>query len=292
MESATFIAFVFAILSPFIWGTMNVLDKYIVSHKIKHILGFAFIAGMVNLFYGMVLALFLDWNGIGWKEMVIPGIVGFVMGLMFFFYYFMIQKDDVSTVVGFIYLYPLVVALLSFVFLHEVLSFLSYVGILLVMSGLLLLVFRRTKRLSGLWIIIGFAVMIGVNEFLIKVSTSSLPTWHAVAVNTIVMGLTVFCSFPFVRKGIVSELRNLGWAFLNESLTFLGITALYIAMAQLSATIVSSVSATQPLAVLLIELLATSLGWKITSEGSVVKKLVPLSLIVVGVILLSLTVLS
>jgi hypothetical protein len=57
-------------------------------------------------------------------------------------------------------------------------------------------------------------------------------------------------------------------------------------MSGLPATIVSSIGAIQPLAVLFIEKILQMLGIKLTHNGSFSQKILPLTLIVLGVIII------
>ena len=38
----------FAIISPILWAAMNVVDKYVISHKVKHTAGYIPVAGIAN----------------------------------------------------------------------------------------------------------------------------------------------------------------------------------------------------------------------------------------------------
>ena len=89
-----------------------------------------------------------------------------------------------------------------------------------------------------------------------------------------------------IRLGFPRELKNIKWALLTESLTFLGILTTYFAMAGLPATIVSSLAAIQPFAVLVLEYLAIKIGININLENNFSKKIIPILLIVIGAILL------
>lgn len=281
---------IFAIISPFAWGSMNIVDKYVVSQRVKNALSYAWITAFVNVMIGGVFAVFLDWSSVRISDMLFPVLAGILLGSQFFPYYLLLQKEDVSHLIGFIYFYPVIVSLLSFLFLHEVLSLLSYVGMVVTLIGVVLLSVRIGKLQLKMtaWLIALMILVVAVYEFFIKVAVSDIPFWNGTAVSVIFMGLTVMVLAVYgpVRRGIPTEWHNLKWAVLSESLTFVGILTVYFAMSGLPATIVSSLAATQPLAVLLLENILTRSGIPIARDTALFKKLIPIIVIVLGVLLL------
>lgn len=281
---------IFAIISPFIWGFMNVLDKFVISHKVKNSLSFTVVAGIANIAIGILLALFLDWRGISFVDLLSPAIAGSIFGLHFFIYYYALGKEDASNLIGFMYVYPIIVAILSFLFLNEKLSVISYIGICLILLGAVFLSVKAKKiRLKvSLWMIVSLIIIVALYEFFIKVATNNLPVLNGIAISAVCVGFVIILGLfnKNIRLGFPRELKNIKWALLTESLTFLGILTTYFAMAGLPATIVSSLAAIQPFAVLVLEYLAIKIGININLENNFSKKIIPILLIVIGAILL------
>ncbi|MGE0793113.1 MAG: EamA family transporter [Candidatus Woesearchaeota archaeon] len=286
---STHLAFIIAIISSFIWGFMNVLDKFVVSHKVKNVLSFTIVAGIVNLIIGIILASFLSWKNIFWNDLFFPAIAGLIFGSQFFIYYYMLGKEDVSNVIGFVYFYPIVVAILSFFFLNETLSLISYLGMSLILLGVIFLSVKTKKvRLNVSFWLIGLLILIvAFYEFFIKMATNNLPEFNGIAISSICIGISILFGLfnKKIRIGVPKELKNFKWALANESLTFMGIIATYLAMNGLPATIVASIGATQPLTVLFLESLSHKMGFKISVENNFRKNLIPILFIVFGVIL-------
>jgi len=290
MEIQILLPLIFAILSPFFWGLMNVLDKFVIMHKVKNPISFAFIAGMVHLAIGILLALFLGWHGFTIRELWPAALAGILLGSQFYFYYLMLAKEDVSNIIGFVYFYPIIISILSFLFLHEVLSVYSYIGMALIIAGVISLSIR-TKKIKlklGIWMIVSLIFVVALYEFFIKVSTINLPELNGIAVNSIFIGLALLpvLLHKKTRGCLAFELKNIKWAALNESFTFLGIATTYFAMKGLPATVVSSLAATQPLIVLFIEKAFHKAGLHICSDQKLAPKLISISLIVAGILLL------
>lgn len=290
MVNSIFWPLIFAIISPFIWGLVNILDKFVISHKVKNPLSFAVVAGIVALMIGVILSLFLDWKGIVLTSLIFPAAAGIIFGFQYFLYYYILNKEDVSDIIGFEYSYPILVAILSFLFLNEILSLISYLGISLILFGAIMLSLKKKKikfKIS-LWILIIFVAIIALYEFFVKISTTNLPEWNGIAISNICLGFTILLGLfnKKIRGKFLTELKNIKWAMLNESLTFLGIVTLFFAMAGLPATIVSSIAATQPFAVLILEFLANKIGMNISVDTNFRKKIIPIFMIVAGVVLI------
>lgn len=279
-----------AIASPIIFGFMNVFDKTIVSHKVKKPLTYTSIAGLINLFIGIILAIFLDWEGITLNSMIFPVLAGILFGVQFYLYFIILSKEDISHIIGILYIYPIIVAFLSLLFLNEILSIYGYIGMFLILAGVLMLSGRlkKIKLKVGVWMLIMMILTVGFSEFFIKIATNNLPELNGLAINSIFIGLTIIpvLLFSNVRKHFKQEIKNFKWAFISEVLTFLGLGTLYFAMKGMPATVVSSLSATQPLAVLFFEKIFHKFGADICRDVNLWAKLIPIVLIVIGVILL------
>lgn len=277
-----------AVVSPFVYGFMNVLDKFVVSKKVESPFGFTIVAGLVNLIIGIILACIIDWQGIILTDCIMPVIAGSIFGAQFFLYYHILSREDVSSVIGFVYAYPIIVAILSYLFINESLSAISYLGMLITISGVLMLSIRtyKIKLKVALWTILVLTLNVAVYEFLIKVATIRIPAINGIAATIIAIGLTIMLGLFHTptRTGFTKELRNIKWAFFSEILTFLGIATTYFAMAGLSASVVSSLAATQPLTVLLTERFFKRLD--ITRDTNFKGKILPIAIIVLGVIVI------
>ena len=284
------ISLIMAIISPFIWGFMNNLDKFVVSRKIKNSLSYTIVAGLVNLCIGVILALFLDWSNLTLGDLGFPLLAGALIGSEFFLYYYMLSKEDVSKVIGLTYVYPIVVALLSFLFINEKLSLISYLGMGLILFGVLTLSIKskKIKIKVSIWVIVLMILIIALDEFFVKIATTNIPELNGISLSCIAAGLVISLGFIHrkTRMGFTKELKNIKWAILIESLTFFGIFTTYFAMAGLPATTVSSLGATQPLAVLIIEKIFNKMGFSISRDKNFLSKLIPVSLIVLGVIIM------
>jgi len=282
------LALILAILAPLIWASINILDKYVSSHKVKNPLSFTFLAGLVNLLAGILIALFINWN-YPFSSLLAPAITGILFGTQYYFWYFIYKHEDASHLIGLIYLYPLVVALLSFIFIKEILSISSYFGLGFILIGVLVLSLRlkQIKLKASLWMIIMAIFVTALYEFLAKIAVTNLPPSNAVAISLIFLGLTTSLVI-FHKKSRIKlkkEIANYKWAILNEGLTIIATFALFLPLTRLPVTFVAAVASIQPLIVLYLEK-SFNKSLNIVRDKDYLRKLIALLLIVLGVILL------
>jgi drug/metabolite transporter (DMT)-like permease len=284
------IALIAAIAAPLIWGLMNVIDKYIVSRKVKHILGFTGVVACFHILSGLIFALFLDWSNFNIFSSIPSIIAGVLYGCQFFSYYYLLSKKDASHTIGLLYIYPIIIAILSFVFLNELISLQGYIGMFLIILGALTLSLhiKKLNLLSGFGLIVPFILCVAISEFLMKVSTNNIPALNGFVLNLFIMGLTILSVLIFKdnRKGFLSEIKNFRWAVLSESFTFTGLLLIYLAMEGLPATIVTALAAIQPMFVVLFESIAIRMIGNMAQDKNFIKKLISIGLIVLGAILI------
>lgn len=282
----------FAFLSPLFYALMNVIDKYIIAHRVKNALSYTPIVGLATIIYSGTLAFFLDWSMITFQDVLLPLLSGSLLAIQTYIYLFMLKKQDVSSLIGFLYTYPIVVALLSFIILHERLSIAGYLGISLVIIGSVLLSarVRKMKIKVILWMMLSMIIITGLYEFVIKATTNNMPAWNGLSLNLIIFGVLSFAGLLFrpVRKDFLSEMRNLKWAFLSEAATFAAVMFAFLSMAGLKATIVSTISAIQPLILLFMEQFAQRRFGKFTKDLMILPRLTAIAFIVIGVAILCL----
>jgi drug/metabolite transporter (DMT)-like permease len=285
----------FAVLDPLFWGLADISHKYIISNKIRNGMSYLVIWGGVQLVAGIILASFLDWRGVTFTALLFPFFSGLLYGIESFLYITILKTEEVSHVLGFIYLYPAVTALLSWVFLDEVHGPVTYTGVLLVVVGVTFLSIKLgrqgvTFKIFGLLLLIG--TMIGVHVFLVKMATIRLGELQGISIDIIALGATLMLalfSAP-VRRSVPRDVRHLPWVLIGN-VELLGLACGYFAMARLPATIVSSIGALQIVVVIIFEHFLGQKRGKGSNnyfgERRLFPKLIPLSIIMAGVSMIS-----
>jgi uncharacterized membrane protein len=282
-------ALIYATLSPVFYALINVYDKYVVEHRAKKPLSYAVIDGSMIFLFAAVIAIFLDWSAVSLGSAIFPVICGILAGIGSWLYYLVIIKEDISHVVGIIYTYPIIVSMLSFLFLGEVIPFIGYVGMLISLTGIVLLSTRMKRMKLAIIIILACLILsISVGELLVKVSTNNMPAMNGAIIDCALMGLILAggCFITKIRSGVAAEFRNIPVAFAGSVILYIAVIFLFLAMTGLPATIVASIAAIQPLLVLVFERITDTFLGKISKDVYLLPKLGAILLIVVGVVLI------
>ena len=281
----------FALLAPLGWSGATIIDKFILANKVKHTLAYTEVTGLVGLVIATIVALFLDWSTVTITDLRFPALAGVLMGLFVYAYLYVLSKEDASDVTGYNYLYPVIAVMLAFLVLGEVLPFIGYVGVVLTTSGVLLLTTRRIGDLRR-EVILGICasiLILGCWSFIGRLAVISISEWHTAAVCGAVESLTLLgiLTVPSVRASFTKELRNARLALMSETFNFSGFVLFFFAVNRLPVGIATSLSAIMPLYVLFAERIVDARGGHIVKQHLFSHKILPLSLITAGVMILA-----
>jgi transporter family protein len=138
-------SYLFSILAALFWGMAPVLEKMGLS-RIPPLAGI-FVRSIVSAFLCAVIFstfyrdgwgwVFSEGSGKGILLLVISGISSALIGQ--FFYFSALKMGEASVAVGIASTYPLVAFFLSLIFLGESLTLYKVFGILLIVSGIIIL---------------------------------------------------------------------------------------------------------------------------------------------------------
>lgn len=281
-----------ALLSPLLYAVMYVLDKYVVSRKVKNDKSYLALTGIIYVVYSLILAAFLDWKNISFKDMILPIIIGVFITIQAYMYVHILHKEDISHFTGLEYTYPIIVAILSYIFLGERISLLGYIGLFVVIIGALLLSLRikEIKLRANKYILVGLIILIGLNEFIIKISTSNINVFNGIVITWIVYGLFLIPLLLW-KKNRIDFIKQKNIILIESMIDLIGYAALltlFIAMSGLPATIVSAIAISQILFTVVFEKIVDRFLGKIIRDRLILRKAVALSIIAIGVIILSL----
>ncbi len=166
----------------------------------------------------------------------------------------------------------------------------GYVGMVLTILGAIFLSVRFARvSTEGLGKIFLMAVLIAIGELFIKIAATNMPVWESVSLHVLASGATLIPLAFWKKEETAKEAKNWPWALCSYSIFLIALGVFYTAMGKLPATIVASLSSLQPLAVLLYERVLSSYYGKMVKDRLLTSKLWSISLIVLGVILLSLS---
>ncbi len=213
-----------------------------------------------------------------WKWLSISGLIGFVAGDYCLFKSYSYQSAKLSMLI--MSLAPPVATLAGTVILHERLTWLNGVGMLLVLSGIAIVILKHPESetnksrlnypLKGLLLALGGAVGQGVGAVFSKLGMGNYDPFASSQIRAItgIIGFIVIISFAGEWRSIAFSLKNkkamtplLIGSFFGP---FLGVSLSLLAFQHTSVGIASTLIATVPVFILIpsVMLFHESLNWK------------------------------
>ena len=274
------------------YGIMNVIDAHIVKKHVQHLIAFAAVTGIVNILFAIPLFL-IFWRQapISATGFWIAALGGIFFGVQTMIYYFFVQKEDISHVLGLAYVYPIFGLLIGTLFFHEQIQAINYIGCIIAMIGIWLTVRRSVNKWRFAIPVIGLAAIIAVQEAIMNIATQSathgISPYLAAPIQTFFMGLflVVFLLSRKERKHLSVELKNIKYALLAEIFTIGAALLLVLSYQYLPYVRVSFISVSQVLFVVAIEKIWSKFNPTIMQDTDLLQKFGALITIAIGICL-------
>ena len=173
---------IFALLSPLGYALVNVIEKFLLEKKIKNFYSYAVFTGFLYVVPISIIWYFVGFPDIDQKIASIALFVGLCCGMLHFLYYYALTKYEVSRIMGLFYIYPVFVALFSFLFIGERLSLVHYTAIAIAVFSTVFLGIEKHKekwRISHLfWIMMLASILPAVIDVSDKYLLGSYTYWE------------------------------------------------------------------------------------------------------------------
>jgi len=226
----------FSLLSRASWGVDNIIDKQLRETYLPDSLVLALITGVTSLSISLLIVLFNGLNWIGLTPVALVTLAGLIQFIAVFAFFQAVAKEEISRVIPLFQFTPILVLILSFLFLGEVLTFSNYIAFVLILIGGFLISIKRVAglfRLRGAfwWMVLSSSIY-AVQAVLLKSLYVSYSFWDL----TIYLGFGEFIptllAFLFVvniRNRFtkrISVLKSGGWQLLILGMFFTAIASL------------------------------------------------------------------
>jgi bacterial/archaeal transporter family protein len=257
---------IFAVLGTVLYSAGALLDKLILGSYIEDSKAYVVCQALASLVFTvpLIFAIGIDFV---YPESVFALIIGVLQVLPAIFYIKAVKVEEVSNVNALESLHLLPVALGSIFLLGETLTLRNYAGGLMILAGALLITYKRDKS-SGFASIspairpfIAYWILTAVYLISMKYLLTSIDEWHLYiwsSIGSVILVLPMI-GIKSVRLEVSSFFGRGKSAILalisSETFMFLGILCSIFAYAFGSVTLVTSVSALQPITTLLLILL-------------------------------------
>jgi len=286
---------ILSLAAVFIWTFVNIINKFLLEHKIKNVSFITFTSGMITLVLFTSASLILGKINFSSIIVTIAFAGGAFYSLAVWLYYAALQKEEVSRLVPMFAMNSIFVAILAFFFLSEKLFWHSYLGIILIVTSAVLISQKEHKlkiKLSIAFLLTLFAtIILAFRTIALKFATIQSDIWSVLIWVGLGTGATASIIMFSSKKRISVDDKKVAKQLVFVQ-TFSAIAYLMFvwALAIGSATLVSTVVATRHLTVFL---LATGISYlfpniikeKIT-KTILLQKLIAIVMAIVGIILI------
>ncbi len=289
-----------AIASTILFSFCVLFDKFVGTSKIKSVYSFAFVMNVMYLPFTCIATYFLR-NTFMWGwALLFSCLAGVSWFIMWLFYWTALQKGEASRVAAVFFTTPIWSAFIGLFFLNERLVAFKWVGIMVIVCGAVLSSLGGSSHKKDTDIAYVYALLAAIfgaiGNAISKYAMGSLSpfTVNCVAFYATLPLYLVLLRDTSVFHEVQSTLSNvkLSAQFLVRGL--LGYSAIMLNMMAMGMGVVSLVSAiggAQPMVILVLSLIASTLFPKLIHEElgkkTLLPKLTALILTVVGVVMIS-----
>ena len=294
-----------AVISAAILGMAHVIDSHLISKRMPSFKTYLLVVGIFIFLVSITLAFLfpLPPNISVWplSMAVLSGITRAASVIIMFY---LMKKEEVSLVIPITNTYPIFVALIAIPTLKETINSLQWVAILIVVFGVLLASIRSRTGAQITWLgkplilLAGSSILWAVSDIMTKYALNYMSTWNMYWISHLIIPIAFFSIS--LRPSVFREIMNFQkrkssvlMVTLNETMAVAALILFYWSMQRGPVSLVSAIYSSRPLFVFLyaviISRFSSFLLEEQTSTSTLLLRLIAISLIVGGVIIIYLT---
>jgi len=258
---------VFALLCPAFWGLNNVFYKFLMTKKFRSYFSMLAFMGFTDFFFAVILCLVTPAIFV-FPYVFFAMVVGLMPLLAFWFYSKALMVEEISRITPLFQFIPIFVALLSAIFLNEILSTQRYFGVAVIVIASILISYRNStsgKSLSSaLKFMIPFSLVLAVHAILEKFLLGYIDYWSVFFWNILgaFCGVLFLLAFSRPRTEFAEAVSAVGKraffvVFVGEGVYFLGTISWLIAASMGYVSLVSAFAGLQHFFVFIYVLLSS-----------------------------------
>lgn len=259
----------FALLAPAIISIVNIIDKFIVSKRIKNVNSYYIIVGIWYVIISTIIILYGGFQNLLFNNYLFL-LTGMILSFCFIMYFKILQIEEVSRSISLTQTFPLLIALFAFLFLGERFNLVKYIGIFSTVIGALIISFdfnTGSLRKAVKYIII-YVFFLALLNILYKYSMSDFTFWQIYSLTIFIAGILITL-FGIIHNGLKEALKNknvIKFTILSELLTITGSLFYLKAVSIGTVTLASALTTIQPLYVLIYATILSIFFPKIINE--------------------------
>jgi len=291
--------FIYALLAPILWAVCNVIDKFLLEKHIKNPICyeiFICLFEIISLIIIFVISPILI-NNYGF---IIGITIGIISVIAMIFYDKSMIEEEASRVIPLIYVDSIFVAVLAYIFLGEIFNFQKYLGIILIVTGGILISFKKIKKWhfsSAIKFILVSAILLGINGVMTKYALGLIDYFSLLAsefLGYIIFG-PLFLLSNNIRKNFMNDIKRFNKKvfllfLINTTIALMASLSFLFATSISNVSLVYAVISTQPFFIFVYMLIITKLAPNIIKEkidkSTILLKIIAICVIFLGTFLI------
>lgn len=291
----------FAILPYALYSITNYIEKFVIDKEVHEPATLAILSGILSALVAILLFIIKGFPIVSVPQTLLLLLIGTLLIFYYIPYFKALAIDETSRVVPLFQFYPIFTLILSFIFLHQGLRGIQFLGFgLITIGGFILGTEKITGKIFSLrksfWYMMLSSFLYALTGILFKYVTVS-DFWISMSYQTLGItlgGLLLFLYNPY-RKIFLREIKTIKKRAIialtaSQWITLLADFSYFYAITLISVAIVSVMQGTQPLFILLFGLILTLFFPHIIKEDISRKtlgvKLAAIILLFAGIILI------
>lgn len=283
---------IFTLIAMVLWTVVNIMDKYIIGHELRDPILVTTVFGFTIYLLFILVAVLSGGVIIPVWMVIMAMLAGIIYSTGLGFYYMAMKKVEVSRLAPMLSTEPLLISAIAFFVFQERLSIMNYVGILLIISGAVLITHRKTEskksKLFKFYIFAFVAMMFfALRNILIKYISVNIEFWPMLfwfGIGGIVVPLVLLVvHHPHIREKAKTGIIHLCFVAILSGLALIFFVK---AISLGSVSLVSALMATKPMLVFFVATFLSFFYPKIILERHsrkvLLKKTMAIGLIVAG----------
>ena len=281
----------FTLLGINLWTFANIIDKNVVSKRVKSPLTALIIGNIPALFYGLAALSITK----------VFSVEGFFLGLGWTFilllYFKALSLEEASKIIALYSITPISVSILAFSFLGEAFGPEKYIGIILIVIGAMLISMKKFGKLKfskALPLMAFTAVVYAIMLIMMKSTIDAqgfAPVFTGMEFGIFLGAFSLMAVKKYRSEVMAAKKKTFGILFISSTFGVSGLLCMILALSMGPAALISAIEQTQSLFVLFYVVILTHLKPHIIKEditrGPLMIKIVAIVMMVVGAIAIS-----
>ena len=289
-----------AILGTIALGLVHIIDSHLISRRMPSLRAYLLPVGIIILLYGIITSILFPLpEDIGTWPLLVAVASGLLRSTALGILLYILKTEEVSWASPLFHTYPVFVAIMAVPLLDEVLGYMQWLAIVIVVAGALIISVKKSSGSPVTWLGKSFlfltsaSLLMAVADVSGKYALEYISSWNIYWISSFCMsGLFLLVS---LRPTVIRELKSMPWRrpamamiVVNETLAMVGIVLIFWAMEAGPVSLVSTISSSRPIFVFVLALVVNrflpgALMEEQTGRGVLAIRLVATTMIASGI---------